>query len=158
MTKHMDAFWRWMSGFHNGDMFSLVLNDGGEVVCGWPSRWNEPFPERDRLIPVVKELNAIRKRHPSFLLEGKMIRPFVSCESRTAEVDYKGWESGKVETTEVLTSFWENARGERIGFASNWRREPSELKITYSDGRVETRTLAPLETIEIKPKGERKVK
>ena len=158
MKKRMDAFWRWMTGFHNGDMFSLVLNDSGEAVCGWPSLWNEPFPERDRLIPVVKELNAIRKRHPSFLLEGKMIRPFVSCESRTAEVDYKGWESGKVETTEVLTSFWENARGERIGFASNWRREPSELKITYSDGRVETRTLAPLETIEIKPKGERKVK
>ena len=57
-----------------------------------------------------------------------------------------------------MERFWENARGERIGFASNWRREPSELKITYSDGRVETRTLAPLETIEIKPKGERKVK
>ena len=149
MTKHMDAFWRWMSGFHNGDMFSLVLSDGGEVVCGWPSLWNEPFPERDGLIPVLKELNAIRKRHPSFLLEGKMIRPFVACESRPAEVEYEGWGKGKVKTHEVLTSFWENAKGERIGFASNWRQEPSELKITHADGRVETRTLAPLETVEL---------
>ena len=49
----------------------------------------------------------------------------------------------------MLTSFWENAKGERIGFASNWRREPSELRITYADGRAETRRLAPLETIEI---------
>ena len=87
-----------------------------------------------------------------------MIRPFVRCESRPAKVDYEGWESGSVETTEVLTSFWENAKGERIGFASNWRREPSELKITYADGRVETRTLASLETIEINPKGERETK
>lgn len=149
MKKRMDAFWRWMTGFHNGDMFSLVLNDSGEAVCGWPSLWNEPFPERDRLIPVLKELNAIRKKYPSFLLEGKMIRPFARCESRPAKVDYVGWESGSVDTTEVLTSFWENETGERIGFASNWRREPSELKITRADGRVETRTLAPLETIEL---------
>ena len=54
-----------------------------------------------------------------------------------------------MEVEEVLTSFWENAKGERIGFASNWRREPSELKIVYADGRVETRVLAPLETIEL---------
>ncbi len=158
MKKRMDAFWRWMTGFHNGDMFSLVLNDSGEAVCGWPSLWNEPFPERDRLIPVLKELNAIRKKYPSFLLQGKMIRPFLKCESRPATVEYRGWASGTVETTEILTSFWENAKGERIGFASNWRQEPSELKITHADGRVETRTLAPLETIELNPKGERKTK
>ena len=78
-----------------------------------------------------------------------MIRPFVKCESRPAVIDYEGWKSGRVETTEVLTSFWENMEGKRIGFASNWRREPSELKITRPDGRVETRTLAPLETIEL---------
>ena len=62
-------------------------------------------------------------------------------------LEYEGWGKGKVKTHEVLTSFWENAKGERIGFASNWRREPSKLKITHADGRVETRVLAPLETI-----------
>ena len=64
-------------------------------------------------------------------------------------VKFEGWRSGTVETAEVLTSFWENAKGERIGFVSNWRREPSELTITHADGRVEKRTLAPLETIEL---------
>ncbi len=150
MTKRMDAFWRWMSGFHRGDMFSLVLNDKGEAVCGWPSLWKEPFPEREKLVGVVRNLNAIRKKHPSFLLEGRMIRPFVQCESRPATVEYQGWQSGMVETVEVLTSFWENAKGEKIGFASNWRQEPSSLQITHADGRVETRILAPLETVEIK--------
>ena len=79
-----------------------------------------------------------------------MIRPFLKCESRPATVKYKGWSSGTVETTEILTSFWENAKGERIGFAANWRREPSELTITYADGRVETRCLAPTEVIELR--------
>ena len=151
MINSMDAYWRWMSGFHNGDMFSLVLNDSGEIVCGWPAPWrNGPLPERDGLVSVLKKLNAIRKKYPSFLLEGKMIRPFVTCESRIASVNFDGWTRGKVETTEILTSFWENAKGERIGFASNWRREPSELKITYPNGRTQTRILAPLETIELK--------
>ena len=48
--------------------------------------------------------------------------------------------------------------GERIGFASNWRQEPSDLKITYADGRVDTRRLAPLETITIEDNKTEKTK
>jgi hypothetical protein len=55
-----------------------------------------------------------------------------------------------VAAIEAFTLQLLDEKGERIGFASNWRREPSELKITHADGRVETRTLAPLETIELK--------
>ena len=148
--RHMDPFWRWASGFVNGDMFSFVLGDNDEIVSGWPWPWKDDFPERGELVPFVKRLNDIRKKHPSFLLEGRMIRPFLKCESRLATVKFEGWVSGTVETTEVLTSFWENDKGKRIGFASNWRREPSELKITHADGRIETRTLAPLEVIELR--------
>jgi len=84
-----------------------------------------------------------------------MIRPFVTCESRPAKIFYS-WRrgNGSVEMTEVLTSFWENAKGERIGFASNWRQVPSVLTIINPDGRSETRTIAPLETIELHYKGE----
>ena len=79
-----------------------------------------------------------------------MIRPFVKCESRPVTLSCSLWGvKNSMEVEEVLTSFWENAKGERIGFASNWRRKPSELKIVYADGRVETRVLAPLETIEL---------
>ena len=46
----------------------------------------------------------------------------------------------------------------RLLVISNWRCEPSELRLTYADGVTETRTLAPFETIEINPKGERKTK
>jgi hypothetical protein len=51
--------------------------------------------------------------------------------------------------SEVFVSFWENAKGERIGFATNWRREPSNLKIIRDGGQTEVRRLSPLETVEL---------
>ena len=138
-----------MYSFHNGDMMSLVLGADDGLVKAWCRPWSDKFPEQDVVVALVGRLNSLRKKHPSFLLEGRMVKPFLKCESRPAKIGYTGWRSGDVEVEEVLTSFWENAKGERIGFASNWRREPSELKITRADGRVETRTLAPLETIEL---------
>ena len=63
---------------------------------------------------------------------------------------YHCWgEEGMVEVESVVVSFWENSKGERIGFATNWRREPTDLKIAHADGQTETRRLAPLETIEL---------
>ena len=79
-----------------------------------------------------------------------MIKPFLKCESRPVKMIYNCWdEKGEAEVPGVVTSFWENAEGKRIGFATNWRREPSDLKITRVDGPEETRRLAPLETIEL---------
>ena len=79
-----------------------------------------------------------------------MIRPVLKCESRFVTLPFTLWGvKSSIEVQEVLTSFWENAKGEQIGFASNWRTQPSNITITHLDGRVETRTLAPLETIEL---------
>ena len=79
-----------------------------------------------------------------------MIKPFIRCESRpTKLLVSKERFKYSPEVSEVLVSFWENAKGERIGFATNWRRESSDLKITRSNGQTENRHLAPLETIEL---------
>ena len=146
-----DPFWRWMRSFHNGDMLSLVLGADDCLAEAWCRPWHERFAEEDKLVALVRRMNAMRRKYPSFLLEGRMIRPFVKCESRSADVGYDMWGSvGHISDEEVLTSFWENAKGERIGFASNWRQNPSDLRITHADGRVETRTLTPLEVIELK--------
>ena len=150
--SNCDPFWRWMYCFHNGDMLSLILGADDGLVEAWCRPWSEKFPEQDALVRLVRRLNALRKKHPSFLLEGRMIRPFAKCESRPARVGYRLWRGeGSVETREVFVSFWENAKGERIGFASNWRQAPAELKVTYPDGRMETRRLGPLETVELAP-------
>ena len=149
-SHDIDPFYRWSYAFHNGDMFSLILGRDSELVAGWGRPWEERFHEQDALVSLVRRLNALRRKHPSFLLEGRMIKPFIKCASQPIKMVYHCWgQEGVAELESVVVSFWENAKGERIGFATNWRRVPSDLKITRSNGRTETRRLAPLETIEI---------
>jgi hypothetical protein len=147
-ARHCDPFYRWMRAFHYGEMMSVILGADGRLASAWGVPWDEDELDQDALVALVRRLNDLRKRYPSFLLEGRMIRPFLKCESHSARITHKdAWYDLSIDTHEILVSFWENAKGERIGFASNWRREPSDLVITHLDSRVETRTLAPLETI-----------
>ena len=149
-SHDIDPFYRWSYAFHNGDMFSLILGRDNGLVAGWSRSWDEKFPRQDELVSRVRRFNALRKKHPSFLLEGKMVKPFLKCESHPVKMVYTCWdETGEAELPGVFTSFWENAKGERIGFATNWRREPSDIIITREGGGEETRRLAPLETIEL---------
>ena len=149
-SRDIDPFYRWSYAFHDGDMLSLILGRDNGLVVGWGRSWDEEFPEQGALVSLVRRFNALRKKHSSFLLEGRMIKPFIRCESRpTRLLVSKERRQYSPEVSEVFVSFWENAKGERIGFATNWRREPSDLKITRSDGQTETRRLAPLETIEL---------
>lgn len=150
-SHDIDPFYRWSYAFHNGDMLSLILGRDNGLVVGWSRSWDEKFSEQNELVSLVRRCNALRKKHPSFLLEGKMVKPFLKCESRPVKMIYNCWdEKGEAEVPSVVTSFWENAKGERIGFATNWKREPSEFKVTHADGRAEIRRLAPLETIELR--------
>ena len=149
-SHDVDPFYRWTYSFHNGDMLSLVLGRDNELVVGWGKPWDTGFPEQDALVSLVRRFNALRKKHPSFLLEGRMVKPFLKCTSQPIKMVYHCWgKEGMAEVEGVAVSFWENAKGDRIGFATNWRREPSDLKVAHSDGRMETRRLAPLETIEL---------
>ena len=149
-SHDIDPFCRWSYAFHNGDMFSLVLGRENGLVVGWGKPWKEEFPEQRALVSLVRRFNDLRKKHLSFLLDGRMIKPFIKCESRpTKLLVCKETYDYSPDVPEVFVSFWENAKGERIGFATNWRHEPSELKITHDDGRTETRRLAPLETMEL---------
>ena len=79
-----------------------------------------------------------------------MVKPFLACASRSAKLRVTQKTAMSVEVPEVIVSFWENAKGARLGFATNWRHEPSELKISSTDGQTEIRRLAPLETIELR--------
>ena len=62
-------------------------------------------------------------------------------------------EAGRThETPEVLTSFWEDASGRQIGFATNWRNHETPLELSWPDGVREMRLLAPHETIVLTPR------
>lgn len=150
LGKYIDPFYRWSYSFHNGDMLALILGSDNGLAAAWGRSWDEEFHEQEVLVSLVRRLNGLRKKHPAFLLEGKMIKPYLTCSSHRARLCIREDPCVSVDVPQVLVSFWENAKGERIGFATNWRKEPSEFKVGRSDGQVETRLLAPLETIELK--------
>lgn len=46
----------------------------------------------------------------------------------------------------VLSSFWEDDAGVRLGFLTNWRDEPASATLVFADGRTESLTLSARET------------
>ena len=149
LGRFVDPFYRWTYSFHNGDMLALILGPNDGLAIGWGIPWDEGFKKQDLLVSLVRRLNAIRKKYPSFLLEGRMIKPFLTCSSKSSVLRVYEEPHVSVEVPNVFVSFWENAKGERIGFATNWCMEPSELKMLRPDGSEKVVHLAPLETIEI---------
>ena len=146
VAVRFDEHFRWAYSFHCGDMLSAVLGPDGKLVTAWAVPWSEELPDQERLIGLIRSLNAIRRRFPQFLLRGRMIRPFVKVSSGLVKIE---GDPSNGEYPEVLTSFWQDASGNRKGFATNWRKQPSTLSLTFADGRTETRVVAPLQTIEL---------
>lgn len=143
-----DPFCRMAYSFHCGDMMSIVLGDEGKLINSWTTLWTEPTPDQGQMIAMVRRLNDLRRKYPSHLFDGKMIRPWVTVTTAFAS-NREQWHPHDYPC--VMSSFWENARGERIGFLTNWLNEPSKATLTYADGRRQELTLAARETIEINP-------
>ncbi len=97
---------------------SVILGPDGNLVSAWVVPWSDPLPDQGKLIGLVRGFNALRKQYPGFLLRGRMVRPFVEvvCD----EADVPGAKT-PMRYPKVLSSFWEDASGKRIGFLSNWR-------------------------------------
>ena len=77
-----DPFYRWTRAFHCGDMMALVLGRDGRLTTAWGVPWDEAaVADEEALVRLVRDFCALRRRHPEFLLEGRMILPFVACAS-----------------------------------------------------------------------------
>jgi hypothetical protein len=144
ISHRSDPLYRLAWSFHLGDMLSVVLGKDGKMVYAWGINWNEPLPEQEPLIELVRSLNALRKKYPQFLLSGMMIRPFVQLETGKNVLHSSGRD---VEIDAVLSSFWQDADGNRIGFVTNYQKKPQTVRIEYPDRRIEEKTLLPLTTI-----------
>jgi hypothetical protein len=144
ISHQSDPLYRLAYSFHMGDMLSVVLGKDGKMVMAWGIKWDKPLPEQQPLSDLMRSLNALRKKYPQFLLSGMMIKPFASIEAKKNVLHLSGRD---VEIEGVLSSFWQDADGNRIGFATNYLNEKQTVKIEYSDGRSEEKDLLPLSTI-----------
>lgn len=131
--------------FHCGDMLSILLGPGGTIFWNWGMRWNSAAPPaQEPELRMLRDLNALRKRYPQFLFDGKMIPEFIR------------WETGKIplvlpnrteEIDRVLSSAWEDSAGNRIEFITNFLTDPCEIILEGT----EKRRLAGLETLVLNP-------
>ena len=129
-----DPLYRLTRSFHYGNMLSVILGPEGRLAYSWALEWSCGVPEQQPLIDLVRSLNALRRRYPEFLLEGRMAAPFV-----------------EIDGGETLSSFWESLAGDRIGFVTNVGGEPRELVFRHGDGRVERRRAGRFETVAVLP-------
>ena len=98
---------------------------------------------------VTHDERDLRKARRRFLLDGRMTPPFVEVGTRESDVPES---DVPLRDAAVLSSFWEDAAGhEKLGLLTNWRREAETVTLAWPDGRRERRTLAPLETVVLKP-------
>ena len=154
MSVGLDPRCALAQSFHYGDMMTAVLGGEGRLLGKWGTPWDKDKTEQASFVKLIRNLNAVRKRHGDLLLDGRMSVPPYVVETKPIvyDVDTKYYGVRRIETSEVIVSFWENDAGKRLGFATNWKTEASEIVVVRSDGRREVRIVPPCETIEMESK------
>ncbi|MBQ6329810.1 MAG: hypothetical protein IJI35_12395, partial [Kiritimatiellae bacterium] len=154
MSVGLDPRCALAQSFHYGDMVTAVLGGEGRLLGKWGTPWSEDRTEQEPFVKLLRNLNAVRRKHGDIFLDGRMVVQPYAVETKPVanDVDTKYYGIRHIETSEVIVSFWENDAGKRLGFATNWKTEPSEIVIVRGDGSRETRAVPPCETIELEGK------
>lgn len=142
-----DPYFRMAYSFHCGDMMSVVLGAEGRLINSWITPWSEAAPDQNKMIAMVRSLNDLRRKYPSFLYDGRMTLPFAEV---TSEMASDGDRSRARDYPSVLSSFWEDETGAKIGFLTNWRDVPVKATVVRN-GRHEDRLLESHETVVLGP-------
>lgn len=104
-------------GFNAGDLLAVTLKEEGKIHWCWALLWDNPEPEQESIITLVRNLNAIRRKYPQYLLHGRMEQPTIPLKCgtwtlRCAERD--------VTLPSVFDSSWSAADGSRIRIITNF--------------------------------------
>ena len=94
---------------------------------------------------MVRNLNALRRRYPEFLLEGRMM-PLPELEIPTHTLYLANGKS--LEVPAVLCTLWNDRKGGEMLFCANYLTRPQQIRI---EGR--TVEIPPLDAAAIRPAG-----
>ena len=106
-------------GFAAGNLLSLVLKENGRLHWGWGLPWSDPEPEQESAFQLLANLNAIRKKYPEFLLNGRMEKLSVQFDCGESFILRQNGE--KIPIPEVLAVEWAAPDGRRAVILTNYQ-------------------------------------
>ncbi len=103
--------------FNAGDLLAVTLKEAGHIHWGWCLEWEVPGPDQESIITLVRNLNAVRKKYPNFLLYGRMLEPLLPVRAGTWTLKLAGRD---VELPSILHNSWAAPDGERCLIVTNY--------------------------------------
>jgi hypothetical protein len=122
-------------------MMTIILKDKGQIHWNWVNKWDNPAPEQEPLIQLIRNLNSWRRHTNKFLCFGKMLKPY-------AISGYKNFslvrtDSSTINYNSVLCSRWQSQDGETAQYLTNYLREPQVITIDLPKDKVAIMHITP---------------
>lgn len=120
-----NLLYRLAYSFISGDLLSVVLKDGGKIHWGWGALWELPEPDQESAITLIRNLNAVRRKHGKFLQYGKMEKPRIETAGGTFPLHV----CGRILTMDAfLHSSWTAPDGEMVEIIANFLPGPQSVR------------------------------
>ena len=121
-----NLLYRTALGFACGAMLTIPMRKNGEVDWGAGAPWTLPAPPQKEMLILVRNLNALRKRYPEFLLDGRMMPlPELEIPSHTLYLA-KGT---SIQVPTVLCTHWQDREGNGMLFCANFMSQQQEIRV-----------------------------
>ena len=122
-----NLLYRTALGFASGALLTIPMRKNGEIDWGAGAPWTLPAPPQQEMLTLVRNLNALRRRYPEFLLSGRMMAlPELETPLHTLHLA-KGKTS--VEVPSVLCTRWNDRKGGEMLFCANYLSLTQRIKV-----------------------------
>lgn len=138
-----NLLYRTALGFASGALLTVPMRKNGEVDWGAGAPWTLPAPPQRETLTLVRNLNALRRRYPEYLLSGRMMPPpDLEIPLHTLHLA-----NGKtIEVPSVLCTLWNDRNGSEMLFCANYLTQAQRIRVA---GRIVD--VPPLDAAVLRP-------
>ncbi|WP_176014060.1 DUF6259 domain-containing protein [Victivallis sp. Marseille-Q1083] len=132
-----NLLYRLAYAFTAGDLLSVVLGSGGNIIWCWGISWDTALPEQQPAIDFIRHLTAFRRRHAKFLQYGRRLKT-------PAALDGERWSlktfNAVYELDAFLHSAWRAPDGEEALVVANFQRHCQTIRLTPAAAALDGRS------------------